>query len=165
MDDLDAFCRWNSGPLMQNRTRSAYAEWLVHRALGVDPGLHRLEGAELHLRVGELTLEVQSAAYLQAWPQPQVSRISFPIEPRIATAVVFCLLEEQDPQVVDPQDLKQWRFWVVPTRSLHPERKSIGLQALIRAHGEGLPFEELADRVRQLPGAPRSIQRPTDPIG
>ncbi len=165
MDDLDAFCRWNCGPLMENRTRSAYAEWLVLRALGVDPGLHRVEGAELHLRGGELTLEVQSAAYLQAWPQPEVSRISFAIEQRIATAVVFCLLEEQDPQLVDPQDLRQWCFWVVPTHSLHPERKSIGLQALLRTHGEGLRYGELAGRIGELRVGPGSIQQSPDPIG
>lgn len=155
MDDLDAFCRWNSGHLLENRTRGAYAEWLVHRALGVDPGEFRLEWAEVDVRVGELTLEVKSAAYLQAWPQQELSRISFPIEQRAATAHVFCLFAEQDPQRVDPRDLEQWRFWVVPTRSLHPERKSIGLQALIRAHGEGLRFAALAGRIGELPGAPR----------
>ncbi|MFQ6540056.1 MULTISPECIES: hypothetical protein [Aphanothece] len=30
MSDLDAFLRWNSGHLLENRTRGAYAEWLVH---------------------------------------------------------------------------------------------------------------------------------------
>ena len=155
MDDLDAFCRWNSGHLMENRTRGAYAEWLVHRALGVDPGQYRVEWAEVDVRCGALTLEVKSAAYLQAWPQQELSRISFPIEQRSASAYVFCLLEEQDPQRVDPQDLGQWRFWVVPTGSLHPERRSIGLQALIRAHGEGLPYGELAGRIGELQGAPR----------
>ena len=49
--------------------------------------------------------------------------ISFPIEQRVATAYVFCLLAEQDPELVDPQDLSQWRFWVVPTGKLHGERQ------------------------------------------
>ena len=57
---------------------------------------------------------------MQAWAQQKPSVISFPIEQRSATAYVFCLLEEEDPQQVDPQDLTQWRFWVVPTRSLQP---------------------------------------------
>jgi hypothetical protein len=155
MDDLDAFCRWNSGHLMENRTRGAYAEWLVHRALGLDPGEFRVEGAEVDLRCGELTLDVKSAAWLQAWPLQELSPISFPIGRRSASACVFCLLEEQDPQRVDPQDLNQWRFWVVPTRSLHPERRSIGLQALIRAHGQGLRHGELAGRVAELKGPSR----------
>jgi hypothetical protein len=32
MTDPDAFLRWNSGHLLENRTRGAYAEWLVPRA-------------------------------------------------------------------------------------------------------------------------------------
>ena len=148
--DLDAFLRWNSGHLLENRTRGAYAEWLVHRALGVDPGEHRIEWAEVDVTVGEITLEVKSAAYVQAWSQEKPSVISFPIEQRVATAYVFCLLDGQERELVDPQDPSQWQFWVVPTSKLHPERKSIGLQPLIRAFGKGISYEELPDRIEAL---------------
>lgn len=155
MDDFDAFLRWNSGHLLENRTRGAYAEWLVHRALGMDPGEHRLEWAEVDLRDGDFTLEVKSAAYVQSWQQEKPSVISFPIEQRVATAYVFCLLAEQNSALVDPRDVSQWRFWVVPTAKLHAERKSIGLQALIRAHGNGSSYGELANRIDKLrPPAP-----------
>ena len=56
MTDLDAFLRWNSGHLLENRTRGAYAEWLVHRALGLDPGQHRVEWAEVDVTFGSITL-------------------------------------------------------------------------------------------------------------
>ena len=98
----------------------------------------------------ELTLEVKSAAYVQSWPQAGPSVISFPIEQRVATAYVFCLLAEPDPELVDPQDLSQWRFWVVPTGKLHGGRKSIGLQPLIRAYGPGISYEELPDSIEAL---------------
>ena len=150
MNDLDAFLRWNSGHLLENRTRGAYAEWLVHRALGLDPGEHRIEWAEVDVSDGAISLEVKSAAYVQSWPQQGASVISFPIEQRMATAHVFCLLAEQDPESVDPQDLSQWRFWVVPTGRLHGERQSIGLQPLIRAYGEGISYEELPARIEAL---------------
>ena len=150
MNDLDGFLRWNSGHLLENRTRGAYAEWLVHRALGLDPGEHRIEWAEADVTDGAITLEVKSAAYVQAWEQEGLSVISFPIEQRVATASVFCLLAEQDPERVDPQDLSQWRFWVVPTSKLHAERKSIGLQPLIRAYGESISYEELPGRIEAL---------------
>ena len=143
MNDLDAFLRWNSGHLLENRSRGAYAEWLVHRALGLGPGAHRVEWAEVDVTDGAITLEVKSAAYVQAWPQQGPSVISFPIEQRVATAYVFCLLAEQDPAMVDPQDLSQWRFWVVPTGKLNHERQTIRLQPLIRAFGEGISYEEL----------------------
>ena len=150
MTELDAFLRWNSGHLLENRTRGAYAEWLVHLALGLDPGQHRVEWAEVGVTFCSITLEVKSAAFVQSWQQTRPSTISFPIEQRAATAYVFCLLAEADPEVVDPQELSQWLFWVVPTPKLHGERRSIGLQPLIRAYGEGLRFEELASRIEAL---------------
>ena len=150
MTDLDSFLRWNSGNLMENRTRGAYAEWLVHQALGLDPGKHRTEWAAVDVTFGSITLEVKAAAFVQFWSQERPSTISFPIEQRAATAYVFCLLAEQDPTLVNPLDLSQWRFWVVPKAKLHGERRSIGLQPLIRAYGEGLRFEELASRIEAL---------------
>jgi hypothetical protein len=153
MTDLDAFLRWNSGHLLENRTRGAYAEWLVHRALGLDPGQHRVEWAEVDVTFGSITLEVKSAAFVQSWQQTRPSTISFPIEQRVATAYVFCLLVEEAPALVNPQDLSQWRFWVVPTAKLHDDRRSMGLQPLIRAYGEGLRFEELASRIGALQSA------------
>lgn len=150
LDALAAFCLWNSGHLLENRTRGAYAEWLVHRALGIDPGEFRREWEPIDLRDRNLTLEIQSAAYVQSWQQREPSRISFATEQRAASAYVFCLLDEPDPDLADPQDLSQWRFWVVPTRALHPERKSIGLQALIRSFGDGISHRELPAAVETL---------------
>ncbi|MBD2423397.1 MAG: hypothetical protein VKM34_08660 [Cyanobacteriota bacterium] len=150
MTDLDAFLRWQCGPLVAIANRTALAEWLVHRALGLDPGEHRREGADLELPGGPITLAVRSAAYLQSAQQTAPTAISFPMEQRTATAYVFCLLAEQDPARVNPQDLAQWRFWLVPTRSLHAERQSIGLQPLIRAHGEGMAYEQLGEAVEGL---------------
>jgi hypothetical protein len=150
MHDLDAFLRWHCGPLVTMANRMALAEWLVHRALGLDPGEQRSDGADLVLPGGLVTLAVRSAAYLQSPQQTALSPISFPIEQRTATAYVFCLLAEQDPAKVNPVELAQWRFWVVPTRSLHAERQSIGLQPLIRAHGDGMAYAELARAVEGL---------------
>jgi hypothetical protein len=59
-------------------------------------------------------------------------------------------LAEEDPALVNPQELSQWRFWVVPTANLHVDRRSIGLLPLIRAYGEGLPYEELPSRIEAL---------------
>ncbi len=55
MTDLDTFLRWNSSHLLENRTRGAYAECLVHRALGLDPGQHRVEWAEENVTFGTIT--------------------------------------------------------------------------------------------------------------
>ena len=46
---------------------------------------------------------------------------------------------------------------MVPTRSLHAERQSIGLQPLIRAHGQGMAYGQLGVAVEALaqPGLSR----------
>ena len=49
MTDLDAFRSWQGGPLVTTANRTALAEWLVHCALGLDPGAYRREGADLAL--------------------------------------------------------------------------------------------------------------------
>ena len=149
LEQLNAFLRWAAGPLLETRNREAYAEWLVIQALGLEPGPYRRAGAELELPQG-VHLAVRSAADLQG-PKPATSgAISFAIQQRLAPVFVFCLLTAPDPTTADPQDPRQWLFWVVPTRTLHPERQTIGLQALFRAHGEGISHGELATRIQAV---------------
>jgi hypothetical protein len=147
MEDLDAFLRWQAGPLLDSRLRNPYAEWLVHRALGLDPGDYRRGDGRLSLNGNTRSLAVSSAASLKAPHQDNPAAISFSLEQREAdraiTAWVFALLAEQDPDRVAPQDPNQWRFWVVPSQRLHPERRSIGLQPLRRAFGEGHGYAAL----------------------
>ncbi len=110
----------------------------------------------MEVNFGFITLEVKLAAFVQSWQQVRPSTISFPIEQRVATAYVFCLLAEEDRDLVDPQDVSQWRFWVVRTAKLHGDPQSMGLQPLIRAYGDGLRFEELASRIEALRPALRA---------
>jgi hypothetical protein len=139
---MDNFHRWATGNLLDNTVRGLFAEYLVHQALGVDPGQHRVEWAEHDIVGPGWTAEVKAAAYIQSWDQAQPSRISFKIKKRTSTFYVFALLVEQDRSLVNPQDLAQWRFWLVPTVDL-PDQKSIGLAALSTGFGPGLSHEEL----------------------
>jgi len=156
MEQLDAFLRWAAGPLLLTQNREAYAEWLVIQALGLDPGHYRLEGSE-RTHGGEpeqgreaISVAVRSAAYLQGPAQTAPNTISFAIQQRQAPVFVFCLLNEQDPRCADPLDLNQWLFWVVRTGTLHPERQTIGLQALLRAHGDGIGYRDLNTRMEAV---------------
>lgn len=156
MDDFAAFLRWNSGDLLEDHRREAYAEWLVHQALAIDPGDHRIERAEIVSGDEGFSLAVKSAAYVQSRQQKNPGVISFQIETRSASIHIFCLLTERDPERANPRDRSQWRFWVVPTATLNVDRRSIGLQPLIRAHGEGIGFDALPGRVQHLRDALRS---------
>jgi len=119
---MEQFHRWAAGNLLDNTVRGLFAEYIVHQALGVDPGQHRIEWAEHNIAGPGWTAEVKAAAYIQSWEQNQPSRISFKIEQRTSTFYLFALLDEQDRSLVNPQDLSLWRFWLVPTADLPPAR-------------------------------------------
>jgi hypothetical protein len=151
---MEQFHRWAAGNLLDNTVRGLFAEYIVHQALGVDPGQHRIEWAEHDITGPGWTVEVKAAAYIQSWEQTQPSRINFKIDQRSSTFYVFALLTEQDRSLVDPEDLTQWRFWLVPTVEL-PDQKSIGLAALTAGFGPGLVHDELCAAGREL--APEEV--------
>jgi hypothetical protein len=98
---------------------------------------------------GGATIEVKSAAYFQTWAQKAPSVISFGIAPtrlwdtatnvmaaevrRQTDLYVFALLAHQDKATLDPMDVSQWVFFVMPTAVLNarlPSQKQLGLAGL-----------------------------------
>ncbi|ANS66763.1 hypothetical protein SLINC_4539 [Streptomyces lincolnensis] len=147
---LGDFWSWACSDLANNTMRGVLAEYLVATALGAAIGT-RTEWDTVDIRTPEKwRVEVKSAAYLQSWAQPQLSKIEFGIAPasgwdaqtgatsaevmRRSDVYVFCLLHHQDKQTLDPLDLDQWTFYVLPTRVLDercPTQKSIRLSSLV----------------------------------
>ncbi|GAA2660520.1 hypothetical protein [Streptomyces lunalinharesii] len=148
---LGEFWSWACSDLANNTMRGVLAEYLVATALGAATGT-RTEWDTVDIRTPEQwRVEVKSAAYLQSWAQSQLSEISFSIAPasgwdpqtgktstdvlRRSDVYVFCLLHHQDKQTLDPLDLDQWTFHVLPTRVLDercPSQKTIRLSRLQR---------------------------------
>ncbi len=147
------FWQWSASDLLNNVTRGHLAEFIVARALGAADGVRIVWAAyDLLLPVAggrELKIEVKSAAYLQGWEQDQLSRIQFDIRKtklldqntsryagtakRQSDVYVFALLKHQDRPTVNPLDLSQWDFYVVPTTTLDqemPAAQSLSLPAL-----------------------------------
>ena len=134
--DLTAFYRWNSGHLLENRTRGAFAEWLVYRALNISSEFSE-EWAPVDASYNGITIEIKSAAYQQSWVQDQPSAIVFSLRQKLADLYVFCLMRGRT-----PENLNNWDFWVVPTRDL-PNPKSISLNRLKAKFGDPVSFERL----------------------
>ena len=165
--DLLSFWQWSSSDLVTNTTRGILAEYLVARALGaVPPGKVRdvWESYDVELDDGR-GVEIKSSAFLQSWHQDRLSQITFKIPKthawdkatgkfseetqRQADVYVFALLAHTDQETLDPMDVSQWEFYVVPTTTLGrqmPNQKSIGLSALQKLT-EPLAFRELKDAV------------------
>jgi hypothetical protein len=170
------FWQWSVSDLVSNATRGRLAEFLVAQALGGTPTDVRDEWAAVDLEMpGGIRIEVKSAAYLQAWNQRELSRIVFATPPtrewdpetnrqsdvavRQADLYVFALLAHKDKATLDPLNVEQWQFYVVPTTVLNARKRSqhsITLKSL-EALGGAVRFSDLAAAVRTVrDGAPAS---------
>ncbi|MFI8265105.1 MULTISPECIES: hypothetical protein [unclassified Streptomyces] len=147
---LLGFWGWAYSGLVGNTLRGALAEYIVALALEAADGT-RVDWDSVDIRLpGGPLVEVKSAAYLQEWSQSKPSAISFSIAPaegwdattgevdaariRRADVYVFCLLHHQDKRTLDPLDLAQWTFHVLPTHVLdrcRPDGRTITLSSLL----------------------------------
>jgi len=166
---LSDFWAWSASDVVNNTERGALAEFIVGSAIDADTirdGV-RHGWAAYDLQAGEISVEVKSAAYIQSWRQSGYSAISFGYrktrkydtdtneldeEPsRVATVYVFALLKHQDQATLNPLDMSQWEFYVVPTVVLDARKRSdssITLKSLQR-FCKPVSYRELKPRVQR----------------
>jgi hypothetical protein len=173
--DVRSFWEWSCSDLVSNATRGVLAEYIVAQAFGVAYGQVREEWAAYDLLTKErIKVEVKSAAYIQSWAQREPSRISFlvpktlawdketnlqeKVAKRQADVYVFALLAHTEQSSLDPLDLSQWKFYVVPTRVLDERERSqhsITLTSLRNLAGASVGFSKLRDAVVRARGQRR----------
>lgn len=166
--DLLGFWQWSASDLVDNVTRGVLAEYIVALDLGIaDPGT-RVTWDPYDLVTPEgIRVEVKSAAYIQSWEQRRHSAISFGIgrhsawnartntysEPdRHADVYVFAVLHHRDQTTLDPINLDQWIFYVLPTVVLNeqvPEQSQISLTTLSRLNPFEVRFGEIGNVIRE----------------
>jgi hypothetical protein len=164
---LQDFWTWSVSDLVSNATRGRLAEFIVARALGISTESVRDEWASFDLRtpVG-IKVEVKSAAYIQSWHQRRLSSITF-VTPktrawdpdaskqsddarRQADVYVFALLAHTDKTTIDPLNLTQWRFYVLPTAILDSRTRSqhsITLRSLEKLCKGAVSYADLPEAV------------------
>lgn len=161
------FWQWSASDLVSNATRGRLTEFIVGSALGADLGGVRNEWDAFDLVTPSgIKVEVKSAAYLQSWYQRRPSAISWrtpktrawdpltnvqsPDVRRQADVYVLALLDHLDKSTVDPLDVSQWRFFVVPTPLLDARTRSqhsITLKSARSLVGNPVSYDGLADAV------------------
>lgn len=170
--DKQEFLAWAYHDLRANTLRGVLAEYIVAKALGTLKK-KRVEWDKYDLRVDDFGVEVKSAAYVQSWGTGP-SAISFDISPKIgwdastdtypasaersAAVYVFCLLTETNPDHVDPLDVAQWTFYVLPKSALNhkvPLQKRIRLDPLIALGSHQCNYEGLNAAIHQAAEANR----------
>ena len=163
------FWQWSASDLVSNALRGILAEYLVAHALGLADTVRSEWSAYDLLLPNGMKLEVKSAAYIQSWYQKELSKISFDIRKtrewneetnrqsremkRQADIYVFCLLKHTVQETIDPLDVAQWEFYVLPTSVLDDnvgDQKHISLQALKKLDPLQVPYEDLSSCIGQL---------------
>ena len=170
---LKDFWTWSTSDLVGNVMRGHLAEFIVAKAIGATE-IVRNEWATYDLTTPVGTkVEVKSAAYLQSWSQDDYSTIQFSIgktktldwenggyrgEPiRHADVYVFALLAHKDKPTVDPLNVTQWEFYVVPTTALNEYKRSevsITLNSLKSLTGGAVDYSHLAEKINSIKKAP-----------
>ncbi len=166
---LPDFWQWAYSDLVSNARRGILAEFIVASALGLGRKDVRIEWGTVDLVTSKgLKIEVKSAAYVQSWRQQRLSTISFDVAPhrrynhetgeaegtatRRADVYVFALLGHQDKVSIDPLDLRQWQFYVLPTSTLDSRERSqhsITLKSLITLRPQAVTFTQLRQAVKR----------------
>ena len=170
--DLLSFWRWSASDLVSNTTRGIVAEYIVARALGLAESDVRDGWAAFDLETASgIKVEVKSAAYVQSWHQERLSPITFTTPKtrawdadtnvqsrevkRHADVYVFALLAQTDKTTIDPLNLDQWRFYVLPTAILDERTRSqhsITLKSLEKLCSEAITYAELLKAVENCIG-------------
>jgi len=179
--DVQSFWRWSSSDLMSNVTRGVLAEYIVARATDPSPDGVRDEWAAHDLTTPDgVKIEVKSAAFIQSWYQQRLSTITFRVPKtlawdadtnlqamvpqRRADVYVFALLAHQDQATINPLDISQWQFFVLPTAVLDQRKRSqhsITLPSL-RKLAEPVAYRELADAVNGAARKRGELSTPPD---
>lgn len=168
---IQQYWQWAYSDIISNASRGILAEYIVGMALGLTKGNTRSEWEPFDLLYKDVKIEVKSAAYIQAWNQKEYSNISFNIYPahawdpntnefsgerkRWSDVYVFCVLAHKDQATLDPLDLDQWDFYVLPTKVLNkqcPEQKTIALSSLLRLGPTKVGFEGILESVERVSG-------------
>ena len=168
--DLLSFWQWSTSDLLGNTMRGCLAEYIVAMALGITSGV-RNDWEAYDLLFNGWKIEVKASGYLQTWPQKCLSRLVFSIRParswdpvtgrmtddvcRQSDVYVFCLHHHKDKATVNPLDLAQWSFYVLPTAYLDcaprfKDASSISLSALKTLKSSKVSFNDLGKSVKDI---------------
>lgn len=160
--NLLSFWQWSASDIIGNAMRGILAEYIVASSVGENSGV-RTEWDAFDIKTTEgIKVEVKSAAYIQSWEQKKYSEVQFNIRPtrawnqesnersneiiRQSDVYVFCLLKHKEQNTINPLNLEQWEFYVLPTETLNQVlglQKTITLNRLKALKPEKVGYNEL----------------------
>lgn len=166
---LSDFWSWAHADLVSNTERGKLAEYIVACALEVqNQDLPSWNSCALVSPEG-IRIEVKASGYIQSWGQAKVSTLSFGIQPthsrnpetnsyageekRQSDIYVFCVFKNTDQNTLNPLDVSQWDFYLLPSKVLNEKvgaQKRITLSRLLSIGAEKCQYRSLHDRICSL---------------
>ena len=163
------FWRWAYSDLVGNAERGALAEYIVACALGINHS-ERVSWDKYDLLTPDgVAVEVKTSGYLQTWEQKNLSKPVFGIQPtfgwdsksntyeteqkRQSDIYVFCVHKHTEQETLNPLEISQWDFYLMPTATLDIKfgaQKTATLSALIKAGAELCEYHQLKERISEL---------------
>ena len=160
------FWVWMASDVLNNTLRGTIAEYIVSQAMEACTPV-RVEWDTVDITTPKgIKIEVKSSAYLQSWHQNRPSAISFGIaktypwdwetnqygetQVRSADVYVFCVLAHLDGQTVNPLELTQWEFYILPTSTLDfslGDQKTVSLSRLKDLGAVALGYDQIRNAV------------------
>lgn len=169
------FWQWSMSDLVSNLARGRLAEFIVAHALGIDVrrGV-RNEWDAFDLTTNDgIKVEVKSSAFLQSWYQKRFSTAAWSVGPTRAwnpatnvyssearwqaDVYVFALLDHRVKGTVEPLDLDQWSFFVIPRHRLSEQKRYLTRPAVEKLVGPAVKFDVLAARVLEVARPPSDV--------
>lgn len=159
-----SFWQWSNSELLGNALRGTLAEFIVASSINALASLREDWDAYDIVADNGLKIEIKSSSYFQSWKQNKLSEISFGIQPtgvsktrgvekrRKADIYVFCVLSNKDKSTVNPLNLNQWDFYILPTSVLNkelPKQKKINLSSLLKLNPSHVKYNELGAEINR----------------
>ena len=163
--NLLSFWQWANSEILGNTLRGMLAEYIVSIDINCPYETREEWGAYDLITPEDIKVEVKSASYLQSWEQKKFSSILFGIQPTVvwednntrseeakrqADVYVFCLLSHKEKNTIDPLNLSQWEFYILPTSVLNEkckQQKTISLSSLLKLEPIKCKFGEISSNI------------------
>ena len=164
------FWIWSGSDLLNNILRGQIAEYIVTQATGAEvPAIYSRWQSQDIMTLRGIKIEVKSAAYFQSWHQEGPSIIQFDIKKtrpwnnetnqrtkipcRSAQVYVFCLLTNKCRDTINPLDLSQWKFYILPTTVIDSclgDQETVGLSRLKELGSKVVNYDQIDDTISQV---------------
>ena len=161
------FWQWMGSDLVSNALRGAFGEYLVALAVGTADKVQE-EWAPYDVRSPDgIRIEVKTSGYTQTWQQQSLSTPRFgigksyawsnetgtfsPAPRRSADVYVFCLHHHKDQDTINPLDMSQWTFYILPTAMLDRmagDQATVGIGSLQRIGAQRVSYDGLYQAIR-----------------